>query len=1642
MFKRFRKILFSVPSMTVVGITAAYMLLGFLALPALVKWQLEKQIADRGHALQVSAVRFNPLELRVEVDRLELKDAAGKPMFSFAELVVDLQWRSIVDGVWTLADVRLHAPALSFELAKDGRHNFSDLVSRFAGTEPSEPSTGGLASVLVERLLVSQGRIDYADQALESPLVTRVTALNVDMRALSTLREQLANYRVSMVTEAGESIDVHGQLGLDPLLAKGELVLDKLQLSTVARALSRQLALQAAGAMKLSAGFDLSLDPQAAMTGQVRAVDMGITGLSVQVPGAGAPLLAAKTLSLGGGMVDLTQHDVRFARFQLRDGAVALALDAQGRGNWSSIVRAPAKPDTSASAPDRSGTVAAAPESAAWRVAVDDARIDAMAFDFRDTAHMRAVSAAALQLAVSPGLSIADNNSRMAMDKLQLQLSELLLSDGANRLSIPATQLDLGKTDLAMTGAGIDGSVGASRLALARGVTARQGERQASVGATSLATGGLTITGGNARFALEKLQLQLSELLLNDGADTLTIPSTRLDLGKTDLAIAGASINGSMAAPRLALAQGATARQGERQASAGATSLETGGVTITGTDTTTQLAIRAPQWRVMAVSATQERQSARVDEFTGRMGQMTLTSGVDGQALSVDVVALALRGLQAMADGQELAVAALTVDNPSLSLSQTPKGLQLQAKEPVLLLTDVSAQRGEENAKLASLRLTAGSVQLSNEDAAMALSLVALVANGTTLALQRASEGLDLSALALGSDTLRLSLDGTGMRAAAGTTSASVQGVLARQGAHDVALKEGKLQVAVVEASSSVSATGGPDSTQARLGAVLLTLDAVAVNGAGAAAALVGLTGARLAAGDLALVLAQGPLSVTGKAIDVDLEGAVLRDPAEPAVSLLQLGSAALSGAAFNLAERQLSVDKLVLDQASAALWLDAKGQLNLVDRFAGATTTAPPDAPAGPAQTAAPVAAPAPGVGADAAPWRVVVQAAELKNTALGFEDRRHSPPLALGLDGVGVRVSALDTGAATPMQIEVLASLRSGGTLQAQGSVAPLGSAADLQVTASGIALAPVQAVLSEFAELKLASGSASTKGRLLFGDAAGNTARLSYTGGFAVDQLLLEEITPSRPFLAWDTVRSGDLSLTIEPNRLDIGEVQIDKPAGRLIIAADQSINLTDVLKKRPSDDAQAPTAAAAADPAAPFADPFPVTVARIRVADGQLEFADLSLRPQFGTRMHALKGVITGLGTDVNRSAKLQLDARVDQFGSARIRGQVSVFQPEKLTEIDMAFRNLEMKALSPYSAKFAGYEIASGKLSLDLQYKVREGKLLGDNKVVLNQLELGKKVESPDALDVPLDLALAILKDSKGVIDIGLPVRGDLANPEFDYGAVIAKAIGNLLGGIVTAPFRALASLFGGGDTEIDTITFEPGADQLAPPEHQKLETLARALKERPNLKLKVDPVFATAQDSSALQSLLVRSEIVRRMGLEVLAGEDPGPIDAANPRVPPAVEAAFSERYAPQVLAALKERALPKQAPAAAPLPDQAASDVAPGASSAAPAPSPQLAASGAVAAAPGTPVVAAPPPPPAPPPAFYQGLIDRMVKEQAVSDEMLGQLAQRRADAIVSVLTGDNGIAPGRVERGEPRKSLDASDTEVPLKLQLEVAK
>ena len=357
------------------------------------------------------------------------------------------------------------------------------------------------------------------------------------------------------------------------------------------------------------------------------------------------------------------------------------------------------------------------------------------------------------------------------------------------------------------------------------------------------------------------------------------------------------------------------------------------------------------------------------------------------------------------------------------------------------------------------------------------------------------------------------------------------------------------------------------------------------------------------------------------------------------------------------------------------------------------------------------------------------------------------------------------------------------------------------------------PAQPFIGKYAALDLVSGRVSAAGKLRH-DARGS----SYKGSFGVSELRLNEAGSDKVFLAWKYLGSKQLEAT--PQKLQVGELMLDGLDTQLLIARDKSTNFQRILRKADAQPPAAPEAKAdaAAPPAvapategsprgvptsAPAAPAFLVNIDRLRFRDGELEFADESLLFPFGTRIHKLRGSIAGLSSRPGAAGQLELDGQVDDYGLARAVGQVDPFDPTGFTEIRLNFRNLEMTRLTPYSATFAGRRIDSGKLSLDLEYNIRKRQLDSKNQVVIDKLVLGERVQSPTAKDLPLDLAIALLEDSDGRIDLGLPITGSLDDPQFSYGALVWKVIGNVLTKIVTAPFRALGALFGGGDEKLD-----------------------------------------------------------------------------------------------------------------------------------------------------------------------------------------------------------------------------------------------
>jgi hypothetical protein len=448
--------------------------------------------------------------------------------------------------------------------------------------------------------------------------------------------------------------------------------------------------------------------------------------------------------------------------------------------------------------------------------------------------------------------------------------------------------------------------------------------------------------------------------------------------------------------------------------------------------------------------------------------------------------------------------------------------------------------------------------------------------------------------------------------------------------------------------------------------------------------------------------------------------------------------------------------------------------------------------------------------------------------------------------------------------------------------------------------------------------------------------------------------------------------------------------------------------------------------------------------VRFQNAKLDFTDLSLRPQFAAKIYELNGVVNGLSSSRVARSQIELDGRVDEFGLVRIRGELNPFAPRDNTDVSVIFKNVDMVSATPYAMKFAGYKISEGKISLDLQYKVRDSKLEGANQIVIDKLTLGERVDSPDALKLPLELAIAILKDSDGRIDLGLPVSGDMSNPAFSYGAIIWKAIGNVLTKIVTAPFRALGAMFGISGADLESIDFDAGSDRLLPPEREKLKQVAKILAKRPQLKLSVPGGYSDAADGEALRTHALRTEIAARSGRKLEVGEDPGPIDLQDDAVRGAVRSLYAERFGVADLAALKkgaEMAAASSAKAAQPSAG-AAADEKP-AAGAGPASEPKAPASKSLAAAtppaggkgagvevPGEPQVADAS-------AFYAQLRQRLEKEQPLAADAITALGARRAGSILAALTQD-GVTPANVEASPPAPISGEKGKTIPLKLVL----
>jgi hypothetical protein len=269
--------------------------------------------------------------------------------------------------------------------------------------------------------------------------------------------------------------------------------------------------------------------------------------------------------------------------------------------------------------------------------------------------------------------------------------------------------------------------------------------------------------------------------------------------------------------------------------------------------------------------------------------------------------------------------------------------------------------------------------------------------------------------------------------------------------------------------------------------------------------------------------------------------------------------------------------------------------------------------------------------------------------------------------------------------------------------------------------------------------------------------------------------------------------------------------------------------------------------------------------VAIEDGSLNFADFWIQPNYAVSIQQLNGNIIGLSSEETSRAKLDLEGKVDRYAPATIDGEMNLLSASLFTNIRLRFAGVDMTSVTPYSGRFAGYEIEKGKLSVDVTYKVENRTLDAKQKFVVDQLQLGDKVESPDAVSLPLKLAVALLKDRNGVIDIDLPMTGSLDDPKFRLGPLIWKAFVGLLTKIATAPFALIGNLFGGGP-EINFVEFDPGAVLLDPAGQEKMAAVRKALVERPALQVDVPMAYSAELDGDLIGRQALEASVRKLAG--------------------------------------------------------------------------------------------------------------------------------------------------------------------------------
>ena len=565
-------------------------------------------------------------------------------------------------------------------------------------------------------------------------------------------------------------------------------------------------------------------------------------------------------------------------------------------------------------------------------------------------------------------------------------------------------------------------------------------------------------------------------------------------------------------------------------------------------------------------------------------------------------------------------------------------------------------------------------------------------------------------------------------------------------------------------------------------------------------------------------------LSLDLDELSVHLQDTLINDPQKN--SLLQLAQLTVKDAAFNLSEKRVLLPEI--NSQDLKLWTarEKDGQINWQRLFAKEDSEQTPES------------------SEVNAPWQIILDQAHLAQSHIYFQDQQPKKAVKLHLSPLDLKVNSFDSLSDKPFVIDLQSTLNQQGSLKALGHIGLNPVRVALDVTTQNIDTRLAQSYLDPLVKLEVRSGHLDSQLKVSLSST--NPLKLAVTGDAQLTQLHTLDGLRKRDLLKWHRLAIQGLNYEHD-QQLAINKLILDKPYVRFVINENLSTNISELIIAQPSATSSAPSK------------PLPINIGGIEVNQGSAHFSDFSLTPHFATAIQTLDGHISAINNQVAKPTTVNLQGKVDTYAPVSIKGFLTPFDPLNQLDIATHFKHMELTTLTPYSGKFAGYRIHKGRLSLDLHYQIQKGQLQADNKLLLENLQLGERVDSPDAVNLPVRLAVALLKDTQGNIDIALPIKGDLNNPEFSVMPIVWQTLQNLVLRATQAPFKFIAGLAGGSGEGLNQVRFAPGSSELDVNASQNLATLAKALHERPTLRLEIAGQSSAEVDGQLLAQARLES---------------------------------------------------------------------------------------------------------------------------------------------------------------------------------------